>query len=73
MMTLDKGKRGKTYQIVGFCGDDRILKRFLELGFMVGGCVKIVATSLLKKAFLIEVRGILLSVRATLLGRVQVQ
>ena len=74
MMTLDKAKRGKNYQILGFTGgDSAILRRFFELGFIAGEHVKIVSTSLQKKVFLIEIRGYLLSVRTNLLSCVQVK
>ena len=74
MMTLDKGRRGGRYEIVGF-GDDEnaVLRRFFELGFTSGEVVKIVSTSLQKKVFLIEIRGYLLSVRANLLSCLQVK
>ena len=63
----------KLYKIVGFSSEnDAVLRRFMELGFTVGERVKIVATSLQKKVFLIELRGYLLSVRAGLLSRIEV-
>lgn len=73
MTTLNQAKKMKLYKIVGFSSEnDAVLRRFLELGFTVGEKVKIVATSLQKKVFLIELRGYLLSVRAGLLGRIEV-
>ena len=73
METLDKAKKLKKYKIVGYVGDaDNVLRRFLELGFSVGESVKIVSTSLAKKVFLIEIRGYLVSVRASLLSRIEV-
>ena len=37
METLDNAKIGKIYKIVGFDGQvDKVLRRFLELGFSVG-------------------------------------
>lgn len=73
MTTLNKAKKMKIYKIVGFSANcDNVLRRFMELGFTVGERVKIVATSLQKKVFLIEIRGYLLSIRASLLDRVQV-
>ncbi len=49
------------------------MRRFFELGLTVGEKVKIVATSLQKKVFLLEIRGYLLSVRASLLAKVVVK
>ncbi len=74
MMTLNNAKLKKVYKIKGFQGQiDGTLRRFLELGFSVGENVKIVATSLQKKVVLIEIRGYLLSVRASLLEKVVVE
>ncbi len=73
MTTLNQAKKMKLYKIVGFSSEnDVVLRRFMELGFTVGERVKIVATSLQKKVFLIELRGYLLSVRAGLLSRIKV-
>lgn len=74
MITLDKAKANKTYKIVGFAENyDAVLRRFLELGFAKGEKIKILFTSLQKKVFLVQLRGYLLSVRASLLSKVQVQ
>ena len=74
METLDNAKIGKFYKIVGFDGQvDKVLRRFLELGFSVGQDVKIVSKSLQKKVFLVQIRGYLLSVRANLLKKVKVK
>lgn len=73
MTTLNQAKKMKLYKIVGFSSEnDAVLRRFMELGFTVGEKVKIVATSLQKKVFLIELRGYLLSVRVGLLSRIEV-
>lgn len=73
MITLDKAKTMQVYKIKGYIGKpDAVLRRFLELGLSIGEKVKVVSTSLQKKVFLIEIRGYLLSVRASLLSRVQV-
>ncbi len=73
-MTLNLGKVNENYKIVGFNGKfDSVCRRFVELGFSVGEKVKIVSTSLQKKVFLIEIRGYLLSVRASLLEKVRVE
>ena len=74
MTTLDKVKKNKSYKIVGFVGEpDAVLRRFMELGFSKGQTIKIVSSSLLKKVFLVEIRGYLLSVRTSLLSKVQVK
>lgn len=74
MSTLNLAKKKKNYRITAFVGEtDAITRRFMELGFSVGEKVKIVSTSLLKKVFLIEIRGYLLSVRASLLEKVEVR
>ena len=72
-MTLNFGQVGKTYKILDFQGElDSVTRRFLELGLTIGQKVSIVSKSLAKKVFLIEVRGYLLSVRASLLERLVV-
>ena len=74
MMTLDKGKVGKTLMIDGFLGDiDKTNQRLLELGFTQGQRVKIVAKSAMKKAVLLEIRGYLLSIRTSMLANVVVK
>ncbi len=74
MKTLDKAKKNESLKIVDFVGEpDRILRRFLELGFARGEKVKIVALSLARKVALIEIRGYILSVRRKLLERVVVE
>lgn len=72
MITLDKVKLKKEYKIEKFLDRSTIVRRFLELGLTVGQKVKVVATSLQKKVFLIEVRGYLLSIRTSLLEKVVV-
>lgn len=73
-MTLDKGKTKQIYTVCAFVGQcDGVMRRFFELGFAVGEKVRIVATSLQKKVFLLEIRGYLLSVRSALLARVEVK
>lgn len=67
-------KENTTYKIVGFNGNlDNVSRRFMELGLIVGEKIKVCAKSLQKKVVLIEVRGYLLSVRASLLEKVQVE
>ncbi|MGN1200768.1 MAG: FeoA family protein [Candidatus Caccovivens sp.] len=74
MKTLSDGQVGKAYKILRYNGaEDGVLRRFMELGFCSGQSIKIVATSLMKKVFLIEIRGYLLSVRANLLQKIEVE
>lgn len=74
MLTLKDAKKMQIYEIVGFKeNSDSILRRFMELGFTVGQKLKIISTSLQKKVFLIEIRGYLLSVRASLLDGIFVK
>ena len=73
MKTLDKAEKNKVYKITGFCGEkDKVYRRFLELGFSLGQRVKVLEKSFQKKVFLIEVRGYVLSVRTSLLQKIEV-
>ena len=73
MKTLDKAEKSKIYRITGFCGEkDKVYRRFLELGFSLGQRVKVLEKSLQKKVFLIEIRGYVLSVRTSLLQKIEV-
>lgn len=73
MKTLSEVKVGQWLKIVGFAGEgDGVQRRFLELGFVPGESVRVVAKSLQKKVLLVEVKGYLLSVRTDLLQKVQV-
>ncbi len=74
MKVLCDGQVGKIYKIIEFQkSGDRVLRRFMELGFCCGTTVKIVATSLLKKVFLLEIRGYVLSARVSLLKGIVVE
>ena len=72
MMSLCDGKVNKTYRVVGVNGQGKETRRLLELGIIAGQPIKILNKSSLKKVFLVEVRGYLLSVRASILKLVQV-
>lgn len=72
MMSLCDGKVNKTYRVVGVNGQGRETRRLLELGIIAGQPIKILNKSSLKKVYLVEVRGYLLSVRASILKLVQV-
>lgn len=74
MKTLDKAKKGDRLKIVGFVGQqDKVFRRFVELGFSRGEKVEVLHSSLANKVFLIEIRGYVLSVRRNLLERVVVE
>lgn len=73
MKTLDKAEKNKVYKITGFSGEkDKVYRRFLELGFSLGQRVKVLEKSFQKKVFLIEIRGYVLSVRTSLLQKIEV-
>ncbi len=72
MMSLCDGKVNKTYRVVGVNGQGKETRRLLELGIIAGQPIKILNKSSLKKVYLVEVRGYLLSVRASILKLVQV-
>ena len=72
MMSLCDGKVNKTYRVVGVNGQGKEARRLLELGIIAGQPIKILNKSSLKKVYLVEVRGYLLSVKASILKLVQV-
>ena len=72
MMSLCDGKVNKTYRVVGVNGQGKETRRLLELGIIAGQPIKILNKSSLKKVYLVEVRGYLLSVKASILKLVQV-
>lgn len=72
MMSLCDGKVNKTYRVVGVSGQGKETRRLLELGIIAGQPIKILNKSSLKKVYLVEIRGYLLSVRASILKLVQV-
>lgn len=72
MMSLCDGKVNKTYRVVSVNGQGKETRRLLELGIIAGQPIKILNKSSLKKVYLVEIRGYLLSVRASILKLVQV-
>ena len=72
MMSLCDGKVNKTYRVVGVNGQGKETRRLLELGILAGQPIKILNKSSLKKVYLVEIRGYLLSVKASILKLVQV-
>jgi len=74
MKTLFDAEVDKNYKIVGVIRpEDSVSRRLLEMGFTSGQVAKVIAKSLQKKAFLVEIRGYVLSVRAELLKMLQVR
>ena len=72
MMSLCDGKVNKTYRVVSVNGQGKETRRLLELGIIAGQPIKILNKSSLKKVYLVEIRGYLLSVKASILKLVQV-
>ena len=72
MMSLCDGKVNKTYRVVGVNRQGKETRRLLELGIIAGQPIKILNKSSLKKVYLVEIRGYLLSVKASILKLVQV-
>lgn len=69
MITLKDAKLNKYYKISHILGDNlKVVRRFLELGLVGGQKVRIVNKSILKKVYLIEIRGYLLSIKTSLLN-----
>lgn len=67
MIPLTSGKLNTSYKIKEISrANEKVFRRFLELGLIRGQTIKILNTSILKKVFLIEFRGYLLSVKSSL-------
>ncbi len=74
MMPLTNGKLNISYKIKDISGENKkVVRRFLELGIIKGQTIKILNTSILKKVFLVEIRGYILSVKADLLSYILVE
>ncbi len=74
MMPLTNGKLNIPYKIKDISGENKkVVRRFLELGIIKGQAIKILNTSILKKVFLVEIRGYILSVKADLLSYILVE
>lgn len=73
-MPLTNGKLNIPYKIKDISGENKkVVRRFLELGIIKGQAIKILNTSILKKVFLVEIRGYILSVKADLLSYILVE
>lgn len=72
MHSLKEGKVNKNYKIVEVKGEEKVVRRFYELGIFSGQKIIILNKSPLKKVFLVEIRGYVLSIKSLLLGEVMV-
>lgn len=72
MHSLREGKVNKSYKIIEIVGEEKVVRRFYELGIFSGQNITILNKSPLKKVFLVEIRGYVLSIKSTLLGGVMV-
>lgn len=74
MIPLTSGKINVVYKIKDILGDNKkVIRRFLELGIIKGQAIKILNTSILKKVFLVEIRGYILSIKSDLLSYIKVE
>ncbi len=74
MMPLTSGKINVVYKIKDILGDNKkVIRRFLELGIIKGQAIKILNTSILKKVFLVEIRGYILSIKSDLISYIKVE
>ena len=73
-MPLTSGKINVVYKIKDILGDNKkVIRRFLELGIIKGQAIKILNTSILKKVFLVEIRGYILSIKSDLISYIKVE
>ena len=72
MHSLRESKVNKSYKIMEVKGEEKVVRRFYELGIFTGQNIVILNKSPLKKVFLVEIRGYVLSIKSTLLGGVMV-
>ncbi len=74
MTTLKDAQLNKLYKIKKVAGGDtKVIRRFLELGMLSGQVVKVINKSILKKVYLVEIRGYLLSIKTSLLDFIEVE
>ena len=74
MTTLKDAQLNKLYKIKKVAGGDtKVIRRFLELGMLSGQVVKVINKSILKKVYLVEIRGYLLSIKTSLLYFIEVE
>lgn len=73
MITLKEGVVNKSYRIVEVKDEEKVVRRFMELGIFSGQKLYILNKSPLKKVFLVEIRGYVLSIKSTLLSGIMVE
>ena len=74
MTTLKDAQLNKLYKIKKVAGGDtKVIRRFFELGMLSGQVVKVINKSILKKVYLVEIRGYLLSIKISLLDFIEVE
>jgi Fe2+ transport system protein FeoA len=75
MLSLSEVKMGKMYKICGISSKApfKIKRRLLELGFTSGQKVCVERKSLLGQAFLVQVRGFMLSMRKDIVNYILVE
>ena len=73
MHSLKEGKVNKSYRIVEVKGEEKVVRRLFELGLLSGQKLYILNKSPLKKVFLVEIRGYVLSIKSALLGGIMVE
>lgn len=73
MIPLTSGVLRKSYKILKVEGDEKVVRRFFELGIICGQTIKIINTSILKKVYLVEIRGYILSIKKDLLSYIFVE
>jgi Fe2+ transport system protein FeoA len=62
-MKLFEGKCNKNYIILSVGGEDKIKRRFCDLGFYPGAKIKILRVSPLRKTYLISVLNTIIALR----------
>lgn len=74
-MRLSECKKNKHYSIVKIdvSLSEKLRRRLYDLGFLAGQKIRVVNKSLLKKAYMIEIRGYTLSLRNTIVNAVMVE
>ncbi len=74
-MRLSECKENKYYSIIKIDSllSEKLRRRLYDLGFLAGQKVRVVNKSLLKKAYMIEIRGYTLSLRNTIVNSIMVE
>lgn len=74
-MRLSECKENKYYSIIKIDSllPEKLRRRLYDLGFLAGQKIRVVNKSLLKKAYMIEIRGYTLSLRNTIVNAIKVE